>query len=501
LVAERILVLGAGMAGLSTALALSGTGRDLTLLERDPPPPEGSADDAFADWDRKGVAQLRHSHAFLARLHILIRDHHPDLLIELAAAGCRQIRFADGLWPGLKASYVPAPGDADLTILTSRRTTLEAVMRRYVLRQPGVRLVTGTRVRGLLTERVDSDLIVRGVKAEDAAGVRDWPADLVVDAGGRGSRAIEWLGQAGLIIEQETAPAGILYFTRHYRLRAGMTEPERGNTPGTGDLGYIKYGIFPADNGCFSITLAVPEIELELRRAVLLPEQFDAICGNLPGIARWTDPARAEPRSRVFGMGDLSSRWHHMLKRGRPLVQGFLPLGDSVIRTNPLYGRGCSFAAVQAYILRAALDRSSDPAVRAMRFHTDVWRELRPYYDAMAKQDAAAIRRARQALDSGYRPGWRARLAKNFAEQALLPAIRGEIKLMRAAMKGFHMIEPPSRWLKRPGNLVLVLRYWLMSRARKQDLYTPVLGPGRAEHLGLLGLSPTADLERLKTAA
>jgi hypothetical protein len=119
----------------------------------------------------------------------------------------------------------------------------------------------------------------------------------------------------------------------------------------------------------------------------------------------------------------------------------------------------------------------------------------------MAKQDAAAIRRARQALDPHYRPGWRARLARNFAEEALLPAIRGEIRLMRAAMRGFHMIEPPSRWLRRPGNLLLILRYWLMSRLRKRDLYTPRLGPDRAEHLALLGLSPTADIERLKTAA
>ena len=37
---ERIVVLGAGIAGLSAALALGGSGREVTILERDPPPPD-----------------------------------------------------------------------------------------------------------------------------------------------------------------------------------------------------------------------------------------------------------------------------------------------------------------------------------------------------------------------------------------------------------------------------------------------------------------------------
>ena len=47
---EQVLVIGAGMAGLWTALALAPTGRAVTILERDPPPPEGGADEAFDDW-------------------------------------------------------------------------------------------------------------------------------------------------------------------------------------------------------------------------------------------------------------------------------------------------------------------------------------------------------------------------------------------------------------------------------------------------------------------
>ena len=76
---EKILVIGAGIAGLCTALALGPTGKSLTLIERDGPPPEGSPDEAFHDWNRRGVGHLRQSHAFLARLNTIIKTDHPHL--------------------------------------------------------------------------------------------------------------------------------------------------------------------------------------------------------------------------------------------------------------------------------------------------------------------------------------------------------------------------------------------------------------------------------------
>ncbi len=161
---------------------------------------------------------------------------------------------------------------------------------------------------------------------------------------------------------EEESPAGILYFTRHYRLRDGMEEPERDGTPGAGDLGYIKFGVFAADNRHFSITLATPEIETELRKAIMKPEIFDRICAEIPGCARWTDPARAEPASPVYSMGNLKSVWRNYFKDGEPQVLGFFAVGDAAVRTNPLYGRGCSAGVVHAHILRAALDATTDPA-------------------------------------------------------------------------------------------------------------------------------------------
>ena len=74
---ESVLVIGAGIAGLCTALALGPTCRQVILVERDAAPPEGDADTAFREWKRTGVGHLRQSHAFLARLSLLPLDLEP----------------------------------------------------------------------------------------------------------------------------------------------------------------------------------------------------------------------------------------------------------------------------------------------------------------------------------------------------------------------------------------------------------------------------------------
>ncbi|MBI1197135.1 MAG: FAD-dependent oxidoreductase [Phenylobacterium sp.] len=487
---ERVLVIGAGMAGLWSAMALSSPDREITLLDRDPAPPEGDADTAFRDWGRRGVGHLRHSHAFLARLRTLVRDEHPALLDDLLAAGCRELGFDGALTEQHRRAYVPKPIDGDLAILTSRRTTLELVMRRYAERLPGVTIRAGTFVKELAI-RPGAPPTVTGVRLEDGT---ELSADLVVDASGRLSQSAEQLAAAGASIPESSEPCGVIYFTRHYRLRPGQEEPPRGQGRTTGDLGYLKFGVFPADNGCFSITLCTPEVEEEMRKAVVDPEVFDAVCRELPGVAPWIEPERTEAASRVFGMGQLESRWRDFAPDGKPAVLGFFPVGDSVVRTNPLYGRGCSFAAVSAHVLRDALAAHADPGQRLLAYSAGVARELRPYYDVMRKADQSAIRRARAALSPPRPPSLRARIAKSFLEDGLGIAMREDVELLRAFMRGFHMLEDPRLWLRRPANLMKIVRVWARGKARNAALYPPSAGPERTEMLEAVGVSPTADL-------
>jgi 2-polyprenyl-6-methoxyphenol hydroxylase-like FAD-dependent oxidoreductase len=489
---EHILVAGAGIAGLGAALALGDGRRRVTLVDRDPPPPEGDAEEAFAHWERRGATQLRHSHVFLGRLTTLIRARYPGLLQELVDSGARIFGFEDGLPPTLKAGYAPRAGDDELSILFSRRTTLEFVMRRYVKRLPGVTLLDGAGVRGLLTRRDASGALqIDGVKVERTGQLEELRADVTVDASGRNTPFPDWLGAEGAQIAEEESPAGILYFTRHYRLRDGAEEPPRDGTPGAGDLGYIKFGVFPADNRHFSVTLAVPEIETDLRLAIVRPQTFDAICAEIPGCARWTDPARSEPASSVFAMGNLKSVWRRYVSNGVPQVLGFFALGDAAVRTNPLYGRGCSAGIVHAHVLRDTLDISENPRTRALLFEADTRKALRPFYDAMVRQDLHAIKRAERERDPAYRPSRRARIMKSFVEDAIGPATRGDIEILRAFSRTFHMIDDPNIWWKNPATVVGLVRFWATPKGAKQarSFYPPKFGPERAEMFARLNLA------------
>jgi len=485
---ETVLIAGAGIAGLGAALALGDGKRRVTVLDRDPPPPDASPEEAFHTWERRGATQLRHSHVFLGRLTTLIRERYPALMDELLAAGARVFNFKDALPPALRESYVADPADEDMSFLFSRRTTLELVMRRHAAGLPGVEFITDVGVRGLLAHRDGGSLVVDGLMTDGQSG--EFRADVVIDASGRNTLFPDWLRAEGIEVLEEESPAGILYFTRHYRLRDGAEEPSRDGPPGAGDLGYIKFGVFNADNRHFSITLAVPEIETELRMGIMKPETFDRICVSIPGAARWMDPSRAEPASAVFAMGNLKSQWRTTVKDGTPQVLNFFAIGDAAVRTNPLYGRGCSAGVVHAHILKAALDATEDAKERARIIERETRATLRPYYDAMVKQDLQSIRRALNERNPGYRPRLKARIVKSFIEDAVAPATRGDLKVHRASSRAFHMFGDPVAWLKDPAILARILKTWATPRAEKRarQLYPPTLGPNRREMLAATGL-------------
>jgi hypothetical protein len=63
-------------------------------------------------------------------------------------------------------------------------------------------------------------------------------------------------------------------------------------------------------------------------------------------------------------------------------------------------------------------------------------------------------------------------------------------------MRGFHMLEHPQAWLKRPANFAKILRYWARGKEANAAAYRPKAGPDRAELMADLGLSADADLIR-----
>ena len=186
---SRVVVVGAGIAGLGTALALARSGHEVALYERDAAGPPATAAAMWAAWPRPGTPQAHHLHAFPGRVRKLLRERAPDVLRQLLAIGAREVagRAPDGS---------TEPGDEDLVLLLCRRPVFEGVLRRAVEREPGVRVHPGGVAGGLLTRHSRRAGVPRIVGVRTAAG-EDVRAEVVVDASGRRSRVLAWLAAGG----------------------------------------------------------------------------------------------------------------------------------------------------------------------------------------------------------------------------------------------------------------------------------------------------------------
>ncbi len=122
----RIVIIGAGVGGLGTALCTARSGHRVTIVERDDTPLPADPHGAF-EWDRHGAPQVRHSHAFLARLRNLLRDRHPDVIAALLDAGATELRFLEMApeW----TEFESKPGDQDPAAPACRRTAFAWVPR------------------------------------------------------------------------------------------------------------------------------------------------------------------------------------------------------------------------------------------------------------------------------------------------------------------------------------------------------------------------------------
>jgi 2-polyprenyl-6-methoxyphenol hydroxylase-like FAD-dependent oxidoreductase len=479
-----VVVVGGGVAGLAAALGLARQGRAVTVLERDATPLPADPEEAFG-WDRRGAPQVRHSHAFLARLHTLLRDHYPDVLDALVAAGATEQRFGQHLPPTM-VGFAPEPGDEDLVMLCCRRTTFEWVLRRAVLADGRVELRTGTAIRGLLAAGdPDAGAAVRvaGVRLDSGAEV---PAALTVVATGRRSALPAWLSELGApAMPEEEDDTGIVYLSRFYRLREAAPPPAQGAAVG-GDLGYLKYGVFAGDNRTFSITLAVPTADEELRRLLAAPPAFDATARSLRPATELLAGA-PEPITEVHVMAGLVNRWRDAVVGGRPIGLGLHAVGDAQVCTNPLYGRGCTTGFWHAHLMADAVRaHPGDPLAQALALDAATREHLLPWYRASVSQDAEA-RRVAAALLAGEDPDADQSDPRAFVRavfrDGLLPALRRDPVVLRAFVRNFNLLSPPEALIKDPDVSARVLAAW-----NERDQRPPEEPTGPASREDLLAL-------------
>lgn len=387
----RVAIAGGSAAGLVAALLLARAGHEVLVLEREDLAPAADVDAAAESAFRASAPQIVQPHVLLATCRTLLRDHLPDVYGGLLAAGVVEAPISTQMPPTL-ADRTPRPGDEDLTVLATRRSTVDWVLRRAAAAEPGVRICHGVQIEGLVTEPGDPPRVT-GLRT--SAG--SFAADLVVDAAGRRSAVARWLDAAGAPSPSSvSAECGLAYFSRHYRIRPGATLPGPPESRVVAGLDEFTVGIWAGDGGTMQVALAPLAADRRFRTAKA-PAVFTAVLRTVPTYAAWLDGL--DPVTDVFVMGGLHNTLRRLVVDGRPVALGLLALGDAVCTTNPTFGRGLGLLVRGALDLVDAVAAHPDDAyTQAVALDDAVGRHIAPWFADQAASDAARLAILRQTV-------------------------------------------------------------------------------------------------------
>lgn len=392
---SEIVVLGGGAGGLLTALVLANGGRTVTVLERDPQPPPSTDDEAWDNWERTGVNQLRQPHAFLGRACQVLAAEVPAAWEVIASIG---------------VPVDPRRLAPDTTLLTEdderfgavaiRRTSVERQLALAADAHPGVDVRRGVAVTGLITgpgHRAGSPHVT-GVSTKEHGEVS---GDLVVDACGRRTPVGGWIAQLGSPIEESVESDGFTYFSRWYAHAHQLPDMQAalfgGLAPGLVAL------VFPGDAMTCAVAMVGSARDPLLRR-LRDPDRFGTLASAFPLLSPWVDPDSATPLSDVMPMGSIQNRSLRLRTDDTLGVTGLVNTSDSVVSTNPSLGRGLALAGDLALALRDLLD--DEPSQTEL---ADRWDEIQrsrhlPWLDDAVQADAL-MRDMFHAMVDGRPPG------------------------------------------------------------------------------------------------
>lgn len=298
----HVVVVGASIAGSATATLLARAGARVTLVERAPDPAHHKR--ICGHFVQAGAVPS------IERLGLL------DRLLDAGA-----VRSRSRLWTPfgrIESPTVPAS-------LNIRRSKLDPIARTLAVETPGVELLTGAAVSGLLDEG--------GVRLRDG---REIAADLVVGADGRDSTVAELAGVPEKVIANNRFSYGGYY----------EGPPPEGAPDGTiWLLDPFWAAAFPTDDGltmyaCMLTHDRLPEFKADIAGAL---ERFVAALADAPPIAEST--LVGEPLGKI--------RMPNRMRR--PVGERVALVGDAALAADPLWGVGCGWAFQSAEWLADSL--------------------------------------------------------------------------------------------------------------------------------------------------
>ena len=234
------------------------------------------------------------------------------------------------------------------------RPHLEWQIRQRALAIPNVELVR----RGIAEPLYDTARKrVTGVRLDAGDESSAVPADLVVDATGRGTRLPVWLEQWGFgRPAEDTVDVGIGYATHQVHVPKGLLK-EKVVVAGASRENPVGLGMLFYEDGNWGVTtFGTGRVEP--------PQNFAEICDLADQILPPHVSAalrQGEPLGEMAFHKYPVSRWRRYDKMDR-FPTGIIPFGDAVVSFNPTYGQGMTMTSIQAGNLRGVLE-SGDPDV------------------------------------------------------------------------------------------------------------------------------------------
>lgn len=445
---KQAVVIGGSMAGLVTARVLADHFDQVILVEKDDTPDESKP--------RKGVPQGHHLHGLLAQGRTVLETYYPGISAELMADGAVSGDMGEVVrwyhFGAYKKRFT-----SGLMALMMSRPLLEMHVRRRTAQLPNVRFRTGT-VRELLTD--GGRRCVTGVRVT-SAGPADptdsVAADLVVDAGGRGSASGRWLTALGYAEPRpKTVKIGLSYTTRVYRRNAdpaGQTgviavypQPPHDKRAGA---------VFAVEGGRWMVTLVgilgerCPKDEagfVEYARSLCAPDIYDLV-------------RQSEPMSDAV-LYNFPTGLRRRYERLTAFPERYVVVGDAVCSFNPVFGQGMTSAILQAQTL--------DHCLWKHRTLDGLWK---PYFRAIAKVVdtpwlAATSEDFRYPDVQGQRPPGLALLHRYV--EAVHRTTHRDTVVYRTFLEVLNLMRPPLALLQ-PGIVWRVLRDVLRHQQRRHD--------------------------------
>jgi len=473
---RRVLVVGAGMAGLGAALALGRRGQQVILCERDPASVPAGIEEMWTAWPRPGLPQGGQAHIVQSRFCRELRAHAPDILDRARGAGALSLNSS--AW---RPGGDPLPEDAELEALYCRRPIMEGLLRQAVAAEPQVEARAGCAVAGLLAERPGQDGLPRvvGVRTRDGTELR---AGTVVVAGGRTLPLAAWLRAIGAATPEEIVEdCGLLYYGRTFRVRPTVADPAGCAPPFMlHDLGYMHAGIIPQDSGSFFVLLTPSSTERELR-VLHREDAFMAAARSIPTLAPWLAPGRSVALGPVGALGRLNNMLRRFVAADRPLALGLFVIGDARCHTNPTAGWGVGLGVSQAFALAELLTEGpADPAARALAFEGRVAEELAGWHRLIVERDRARTRLWQGGQDPPS--GSPDEDFEAYVRTVVAPAMAEDPAVFRAAMRRMTQLDAPDALAR---NTAVLERAETLAAARTPPATVP-MGPSREELLAIL---------------